>query len=76
MCSSVLHDQFEQTNFQVVHVKVRSLVKVACVELHIVPFIMVLFYFTVHFGNFGHQTVHFLCEGEWCFEITKCQGIK
>ena len=66
MCSSVLHDQFEQTNFQVVHVKVRSLVKVACVELHIVPFIMVLFYFTVQLFNSeisvlllirGHQTV-------------------
>ena len=43
MCSSLLHVQFEQTNLHVLHIKARSLAKVACVELYIVPFIMVLF---------------------------------
>ena len=82
------------------------------VELHIVPLIMVLFYFTVHFSlQYRHwftseiqfyiirtsncsvceryfwniiiflAYIYFLkyihcCAGEWCFEITKCHGIK
>ena len=56
VCSSLLHDQFEQAKLHVLHVKVRSLVKVACVELHIVPFIMVLFYITIHFWNLSSDS--------------------
>ena len=63
VCSSLLHVQFEQTNLHVLHIKVRSLAKVACVELYIVPFIMVLFY-THHKSQFwfGHQTVLFCVQ--------------